>query len=133
MCEIDPPLTISFKCCFNRRPCDSCLFLNYVNIIARTVLAIHCIAAALHVKNGTPEIFRTALPTIHMENTDQLHLGLWLIEADGRWQASTCRQMFVEYDQVRFAAMEIKLHAMLLLCMLGTKHTCAFIHVHQLI
>ena len=44
-------------------------------------------------------IFRTALPTIHTENTDQLRLGHWLIEADGR-----CGQMSVEYDQVRLAA-----------------------------
>ena len=33
---------------------------------------IQIVAAALHVKNG----FMTALPTIHTENTDQLHLGL---------------------------------------------------------
>ena len=44
-------------------------------------------------------IFRTALPTIHMENTDQLRSGHWLIEADGH-----CGQMSVEYDQVRLAA-----------------------------
>ena len=40
--------------------------------------------------------------------------------------------MSVEYDQVRLAATGIELHAMLLLCMLGTIHTCAYIHVHQL-
>ena len=61
------------------------------------------IAAALHAKNGPPEkkcfLFRTALPTIHTENTDQLRSGLWLIEADG-----CCGQMPVEYDQVRLAA-----------------------------
>ena len=34
----------------------------------------------------------TALPTIHTKNTDQLRLGLWLFEADGR-----CGQMSVEY------------------------------------
>ena len=45
-------------------------------------------------------IFRTTLPTIHTENTDQLCSGLWLIEEDGR-----CGQMSVEYDQVRLAAM----------------------------
>ena len=44
-------------------------------------------------------MFRTALPTIHTENTDQLRSGLWLIEADGH-----CGQMSVEYDQVRLAA-----------------------------
>ena len=44
-------------------------------------------------------ICRTVLPTIHTENTDQLHSGHWLIEADGR-----CGQMSVEYDQVRLAA-----------------------------
>ena len=59
------------------------------------------VVAALHVKNGTPEndLFRTALPTIHTESADQLHSGLWLIEADGR-----CGRMSVEYDQVRLAA-----------------------------
>ena len=73
------------------------------------------VAAALHVKNGTPEncfLFRTASPTIHTENTDQLRSGHWLIEAGGR-----CGQMSVEYDQVRLAATGIKLHVMLLLCM----------------
>ena len=44
-------------------------------------------------------IFSTVLPTIRTENTDQLHSGHWLIEADGH-----CRQMSVEYDQVRPAA-----------------------------
>ena len=34
-----------------------------------------------------------------IQNTDQLHSGLWLIEADGR-----CGQMSVEYDQVRLLA-----------------------------
>ena len=66
---------------------------------------VQIVAAALHVKNGTPEncfLFRTALPTIHTENTDQLRSGHWLIEADGR-----CGQMSVEYDQVRLAAMGI--------------------------
>ena len=70
------------------------------------------VAAALHVKNGTPEncfIFRTVLPTIHTENTDQLRSGLWLIEADGR-----SGQMSVAYYQVRLAATGIKLHLMLL-------------------
>ena len=36
--------------------------------------------------NRTPVnafLFRTALPTIHTENTDQLRSGLWLIEANG--------------------------------------------------
>ena len=60
-------------------------------------------------------IFRTVLPTIHTENTDQLHSGHWLIEADGH-----CGQMSVEYDQVRLAARGFKLHVMLLL---GTIHT----------
>ena len=55
------------------------------------------------------DVFRTALPTIHTENTDQWRSGLWLIEADG-----SCRQMSVEYDQVRLAATGIKLHVMLL-------------------
>ena len=58
------------------------------------------ITAALH--GATRKkcfLFRTALPTIHTENTDQLRSGLWLIEADGR-----CGQMSVEYDQVRLAA-----------------------------
>ena len=45
-------------------------------------------------------IFRTVLPTIHTENTDQLRSGHWLIEADAH-----CGQMSVEYDQVRLAAM----------------------------
>ena len=61
------------------------------------------IAAALHAKKRATRkrcfLFRTALPTIHTVNTDQLHSGLWLIEADGR-----CGQMPVEYDQVRLAA-----------------------------
>ena len=55
-------------------------------------------------------IFRTALPTIHTENTDQLRSGLWLIEADG-----LCRQMSMEYDQITLAATGITLHVMLLL------------------
>ena len=69
------------------------------------------------------------MPTIHTENTDQLRSGLWLIEADGR-----CRQMSVEYDQVRLAATGIKLHAMLLLCMFRN-HTllCVAPHVRQII
>ena len=45
------------------------------------------------------QVFRTALPTIHTENTDQLRSGHWLIEADGR-----CGQMSVGYDQVGLAA-----------------------------
>ena len=77
-------------------------------------------------KNG---IFRTALPTIHTESTDQLCSGLWLIEADGR-----CGQMSVGYNQVGLAATGIKLHAMLLFCMC-TNHThlCIDLHIHQLI
>ena len=62
---------------------------------------IQIVAAASHVETGQQKkcfIFRTALPTIHTENTDQLRSGLWLIEADGH-----CRQMSVEYDQVRLA------------------------------
>ena len=51
------------------------------------------VAAALHVKNGTPE------NAFYLQNTDQLRSGLWLIEADG-----CCGQMSVEYDQVRLAA-----------------------------
>ena len=65
-------------------------------------MAPYIVAGALHVKNGTSEtafLFRTALPTIHTENTDQLRSGHWLIEADG-----CCGQMSVEYDQVRLAA-----------------------------
>ena len=62
---------------------------------------IQIVAAALHVKNGISEtaLFRTVLPTIHTENTDQLRSGHWLIEADGH-----CGQISVEYDQVRLAA-----------------------------
>ena len=58
------------------------------------------VAAALHVRDiRNCFIFRTVLPTIHTENTDQLRSGHWLIEADGH-----CGQMSVEYDQVRLAA-----------------------------
>ena len=53
------------------------------------------VAAALHVKNGTHEN-AFYLGQLCQPNTDQLHSGLWLIEVDGR-----CRQMSVEYDQVR--------------------------------
>ena len=53
VCQIDPPLTISFKYLSNKGPCDSCLYLNYLNIIARTVLAIHCSCSII--KNGTLE------------------------------------------------------------------------------
>ena len=62
------------------------------------------------IRNCFTCIFKTASPTTHTENTDQLRSGLWLIEADGH-----CEQMSVAYDQVRLAAMGIKLHAMLLL------------------
>ena len=55
------------------------------------------------VKNGISE---TALylgqfcqPFIRRTHADQLRSGHWLIEADGH-----CRQMSVEYDQVRLAA-----------------------------
>ena len=56
------------------------------------------VAAALHVKNGTPEnaFYLGQLCQPFIQSTDQLRSGLWLIEADGR-----CRQMSVEYDQVR--------------------------------
>ena len=67
-------------------------------------------------------IFRTALPTIHTENTDQLCSGLWLIEADGR-----CGQMSVEYDQVRLLAatgISATWNAASFACV-GTIHTCA--------
>ena len=64
---------------------------------------IQIVVVALNVKNGilirNCFIFRTVLPTIHTENTDQLRSGHWLIEADGH-----CGQMSVEYDQVRLAA-----------------------------
>ena len=56
------------------------------------------VAAALHVKNGTPEnaFYLGKLCQPFIQNTDQLCSGLWLIEADG-----LCGQMSVEYDQVR--------------------------------
>ena len=59
------------------------------------------VAAALHVKNGTPEnaFYLGQLCQPSIQNTDQLRSGLWLIEADG-----PCGQMSVEYDQVRLAA-----------------------------
>ena len=50
------------------------------------------------------------------ENTDQLRLGHWLIEADRR-----CGQMSVEYDMDRLAAIAIKLHSI---------HTCACTFTH---
>ena len=79
--------------------------------------------------SGKCFLFRTALPTIHTENTDQLRSGLWLIEADGH-----CGQMSVEYDQVRLAATGIKLHAMLLLCMFRNRTLlCIALHVRQII
>jgi hypothetical protein len=59
------------------------------------------VAAALHVKNGTPEnaFYLGQLCQPFIQNTDQLRSGLWLIEADER-----CEQMSTEYDQVRLAA-----------------------------
>ena len=62
---------------------------------------IQIVAAALHVKNeiSDPALYLGVLPTIHTENTDQLHSGHWLIEADGH-----CGQLSVEYDQVLLAA-----------------------------
>ena len=50
------------------------------------------------------------------ENTDQLCLGHWLIEADRR-----CGQMSVEFDMDRLAATAIKLHSI---------HTCACTFTH---
>ena len=62
------------------------------------------VAAALHVKNGTPEnaFYLGQFCQSFIQSTDQLRSGLWLIEADGY-----CGQMSVEYDQVRLAAMGI--------------------------
>ena len=62
---------------------------------------IQIVAAALHVKNRTPEnaFYLGQLCQPFIQNTDQLRSGLWLIEADGH-----CRQMSMEYDQVRLAA-----------------------------
>ena len=75
---------------------------------------IQIVAAALHVKNGIPET-ASFLPTIHMENTDQLCSGQlcsghWLIEADGH-----CRQMSV--IRLGWLPRGFKLHVMLLFCM----------------
>ena len=62
---------------------------------------IQIVAAALHVKNGTPgnAFYLGQLCQPFIQNTDQLHSGLWLIEADGR-----CGQVSMEHDQVRLAA-----------------------------
>ena len=62
---------------------------------------IQIVAAALHVKNGTPEnaFYLGQLCQPFIQSTDQLRSGLWLIEADGR-----CGQMSMEYDQVRLTA-----------------------------
>ena len=63
---------------------------------------IQIVAAALHVKNGTPAenaFYLGQLCQPFIQSTDQLRSGLWLIEADGR-----CGQMSMEYDQVRLAA-----------------------------
>ena len=59
------------------------------------------VAAALHVKNGTPEnaLYLGQLCQPFIQSTDQLRSGHWLIEADGR-----CGQMSMEYDQVRLSA-----------------------------
>ena len=62
---------------------------------------IQIVAAALHVKNGTPEnaLYLGQLCQPFIQSTDQLRSGHWLIEADGR-----CGQMSMEYDQVRLTA-----------------------------
>ena len=62
---------------------------------------IQIVAAALHVKNGVSQtaLYLGQLCQPFIQNTDQLRLGHWLIEADGR-----CGQMSVKYDQVRLAA-----------------------------
>ena len=60
---------------------------------------IQIVAAALHVSKMGYQKLLYILPTIHMENTDQLCSGHWLIEANGH-----CGQISVEYDQVRLAA-----------------------------
>ena len=62
---------------------------------------IQIVVAALHVKNGTPEnaFYLGQLCQPFIQSTDQLCSGLWLIEADGH-----CRQMTMEYHQVKLAA-----------------------------
>ena len=62
---------------------------------------IQIVAAALHVKNGISEtaLYLGQFCQPFIRRTQQLHSGHWLIEADGH-----CRQMSVEYDQVRPAA-----------------------------
>ena len=58
------------------------------------------------------------------ENTDQLRLGHWLIEADRR-----CGQMSVEYDMDRLAATAIKCLDAAVLC---RNNTQLCVHVYPL-
>ena len=117
VCQIDPALTISFKYRSDRGPCDRFFYFNYLNIIALTVLAIHC-SCSITCKNGKPEnvsyLGQLCQPFMCIRS---LHGSL------GTLLRSTIRLGWLPRGLSY-------MHVMLLLSMLGTIHTCAYIYVH---